>query len=156
MSNLTMWNRTVELVSRTCNRTHTILLNVSTWHHTNQSAFNGSVTWLLNATKRMMYMNFTKLAYPLNATWYMISFSRNRYHFNSTVYRRNGIEVSQDSLLVTSLQFMLCVIRFRWSTTWQLLQPCVFLLGCLMFMLMMFLVLFFFLVRWTRLYLKSI
>lgn len=89
VSNLTLWNRTIEFVTRSCNVSHSAFFNLSTWHHYNKTAFNGSVAWYINATERISYFNVS----AQNVTWFMKVFSDNDTHINNTIYRINGSEI---------------------------------------------------------------
>ena len=89
VSNLTMWNRTIEFVTKTCNVSHSAFFNLSTWHHYNKTAFNGSVSFYINATERISYLNVT----AQNVTYFLKIFSHNETHINNTIYRINGSEM---------------------------------------------------------------
>lgn len=89
VSNLTLWNRTIEFVTRTCNVSHSAFFNLSTWHHYNKTAFNGSVSFYINATERISYFNIS----AQNVTYFLKVFSHNETHINNTIYRINGSEV---------------------------------------------------------------
>ena len=89
VSNLTLWNRTIEFVTTTCNKSMSALFNLSTWDHYNKTAFNGSLTWYINATRRVCSFNVS----ARNVTWVMKTFSENETHINSTMFWRNGTEI---------------------------------------------------------------
>ena len=89
VSNLTLWNRTIEFVTRTCNVSHSAFFNFSTWHHHNKTAFNGSVSFFINATERVSYLNVS----AQNVTYSLKVFSLNETHINNTIYRINGSEI---------------------------------------------------------------
>lgn len=89
VSNLTIWNRTIEFVTKTCNVSHSAFFNLSTWHHYNKTAFNASVSFYINATERISYLNVT----AQNVTYFLKVFSHNETHMNNTIYRINGSEM---------------------------------------------------------------
>lgn len=89
VSNLTLWNRTIEFVTKTCNVSRSAFFNLSTWHHFNRTAFNGSVSFYVNATERISYLNVS----AQNVTYFLKIFSDNETHMNSTIYRINGSEM---------------------------------------------------------------
>lgn len=117
VSNLTLWNRTIEFVTKTCNKSHSAFFNLSTWHHFNKTAFNGSITWSINATERVSYFNITSR----NVTWFLKMFSLNDTHFNNTIYRINGSEmyvewsreVRGDNTVYDVLN--MTSVRYEWS-----------------------------------------
>ena len=89
MSNLTLRNRTIEFVSKTCNVSHSAFFNFRTWHHFDRSACNGAVSFFINATEGISYVNMSKH----NVSYLLKVFANDNTYLNTTVYRINGSEM---------------------------------------------------------------
>ncbi|XP_068740726.1 uncharacterized protein [Montipora capricornis] len=89
VSNLTLWNRTIEFVTKTCNVSQSAFFKIRTWHHFNKTLCNGSVSFYINATERISYFNVSQQS----VNYFFKLFSNNDTHINSTIYRINGSEV---------------------------------------------------------------
>ncbi|XP_031551894.1 apolipophorins-like [Actinia tenebrosa] len=107
ISNVTLWNRTLMMESRTCNRSQSLFLNISTWNMVNRTAFNGSITWYLNATTKKTAINVMLVnvnAMLLNTTFVNTSlqfsaFALNDSHLNISFVRRNMSDLYKESSL---------------------------------------------------------
>ena len=124
VSNLTMWNRTIEFVTRTCNVSHSAFFNLSTWHHFNKTAFNGSISFYINATERISYFNVS--AQNVTYSWKM--FSHNETHINNTIYRINGSEIYTEWTRATLGDFFILDVLNMTSvrSSWQALNNATF------------------------------
>ena len=124
VSNLTMWNRTIEFVTRTCNVSHSAFFNLSTWHHFNKTAFNGSISFYINATERISYFNVS----AQNATYSWKMFSHNETHINNTIYRINGSEIYTEWTRATLGDFFILDVLNMTSvrSSWQALNNATF------------------------------
>ena len=89
MSDLTLWNRTIELVSKTCNVSHSAFFNFRTWHHFDKSACDGAVSFFINATEGISYFNVSKH----NVSYLLKVFSNDDTYLNTTIYKINGSEM---------------------------------------------------------------
>jgi hypothetical protein len=88
-------NRTVKMESRTCQKSKSLFLNISTWDFVNKTAFNGSISWYSNATTRKTSLNVTLV----DTSLYFTAFSLNNSHFNLSLVRRNKSELYKESSL---------------------------------------------------------
>lgn len=124
VSNLTMWNRTIEFVTRTCNVSHSAFFNLSTWHHFNKTAFNGSISFYINATERISYFNVS--AQNVTYSWKM--FSHNETRVNNTIYRINGSEIYTEWSRATLGDFFIYDVLNMTSvrSSWQALNNVTF------------------------------